>query len=135
MNNLRQETVYTPRDAHSECNIPAPVGSGLVPDRKGVRGGVCNFNAKRQWPHPERRKRHIWKTQEQPLGQIPHPSPSSQGAVIGIFASSDFGKVKSSWFGKEKGIAYFCIFPPYNNTDARIQDFQKIEKVSDVVQS
>ena len=55
MNNLRQETVYTPRDAHSECNIPAPVGpvgSGLVPDRKGP--GVCNFNAKRPCPHPKR---------------------------------------------------------------------------------
>ena len=76
--------MFTPRDAHSECNIPSPVGSGLVPDRKGsgvgsvtstprdnvhppgcslgvqhplpsrggVRGGVCNFNAKRQCPPP-----------------------------------------------------------------------------------
>ena len=59
----------------------------------------------------------------------------SQSFVIGNFASSIFGKLKSSWLGKEKGIVYFCIFPPYNNTDARIQDFQKFEKVSDVVQS
>ncbi len=52
------------------------------PYRGGVRGGVCNFNAKRQCPHPERWKRHIRKTQEKPLGQKPHPCPSPQGAGI-----------------------------------------------------
>ena len=39
MNNLRPKTVSTPRDAHSECNIPAPLRSGTRPDPTGAE--IC----------------------------------------------------------------------------------------------
>ena len=82
MNNLRQETVYTPRDAHSECNIPAPVGSGLVPDRKGPGVGSVT-STPRDRVHTQSAENVILeKRKNNLLSQIPHPYPSPQGEGI-----------------------------------------------------
>ena len=97
MNNLRQKTVITPRDAHSECNIPALVGSGLVPDRKGSGVGSVT-STPRDSVHTqsaenvilEKRKNNLWV-------KYPTPSPplKGRGYAHTPFAHDDAGKRRS----------------------------------------
>ena len=89
MNNIRQETVTTPRDAHSECNIPTPVGAGLVPDRKGSGVGSVT-STPRDRVHPqsaenvilEKRKNNLWV-------KYPTPAPCGQAQDLTLQRGGD----------------------------------------------
>jgi len=89
MNNIRQETVTTPRDARSECNIPTPVGAGLVPDRKGSGVGSVT-STPRDRVHPqsaenvmlEKRKNNLWV-------KYPTPAPCGQAQDLTLQGGGD----------------------------------------------
>ena len=81
MNNLRQKTMPTPRDTHSECNIPAPQGEG-----SGV-GSVTS--TPRDYVHPgaenvilEKRKNNLWV-------KYPTPAPCSQAQDLTLQRGGD----------------------------------------------
>jgi len=83
-----KDRVYT-RDAHSECNIPAHVGSGLVPDRKGSgvgsvtstpRDNVHTQNAKNVIF--EKRKNNLWE-------KYPTPAPCGQAQDLTLQRDGD----------------------------------------------
>ena len=87
MNNLCQKTVPTPRDAHSECNIPAPQGEG-----PGV-GSVTPTPRDRAYTQStenvilEKHKNNLWL-------KYPTPAPplKGRGYAHTPFAHDDAGK-------------------------------------------
>ena len=82
MNNLRQKTLSTPRDAHSECNIPAPQGEGV-----GVgsvtstpRDSVNTQSAENVIL--EKRKNNLW-------AKYPTPAPCGQAQDLTLQRGGD----------------------------------------------
>ena len=76
-----------PRDTHSECNIPAPVGSGLVPDRKGSGVGSVT-STPRDNVHTQSTENVILeKCKDNLWGKYPTPALKRAGMCVHTFCS------------------------------------------------